>query len=60
MNKDIMKQAGFGKEVAAVEAGLCPICREPIDMTKFRNDLSRKEFKISGICQKDQDMIFGT
>ena len=28
--------------------------------TLFRNDLSRQEYQISGLCQKCQDKIFGS
>jgi len=59
MNKEIMKQAGFGKSVESVEAGKCPTCQQPIDATTFRDELSLREFKISGMCQKCQDSIFG-
>lgn len=27
--------------------------------TKFRDDLSKREYTISGLCQKCQDRIFG-
>lgn len=27
--------------------------------TEFRNDLSRREYSISGLCQKCQDTFFG-
>lgn len=59
MNKDIMRQAGFGKDVELVEQGKCPFCKKPIDATTFRDELSLKEFKISGMCQKCQDDFFG-
>lgn len=59
MNKDIMKQAGFGEEVKNVEAGLCPFCKGKIDINEFRNDVSKKEYRISGLCQKCQDEMFG-
>ena len=60
MNKDIMKQAGFSKEVTMVENGVCPTCCKPIDLRYgFRNDKSRREFEISGMCQKCQDEFFG-
>lgn len=59
MNKDIMKQAGFGEHVKKVEAGKCPMCGTPIDATTFKDDLSLKEFSISGMCQACQDDIFG-
>lgn len=59
MNKEIMKQAGFGEAVKQVEMGNCPICGNPINLNDFRDSLSRKEFTISGMCQKCQDNIFG-
>jgi len=59
MNKNIMKLTGFSDFVDAVESGKCPTCNKPIDATTFRNDISLKEFKISGMCQKCQDNIFG-
>ena len=52
-----MKQAGFEKEVKAVEQGVCPICNKP--PTGFRDKLSAREFEISGMCQVCQDRIFG-
>lgn len=58
MNKDIMKQMGFGEHVKKVEAGKCPMCGKPIDMNTFKDDLSLKEFRISGMCQACQDDIF--
>ena len=59
MNKDIMKQLGFSDFVNAVESNKCPTCSKPIDATTFRNDISFKEFELSGMCQKCQDNIFG-
>ena len=53
MNKDIMRQAGFEKEVMMVEHSVCPDCCKPIEdpylLTCFRNGISRKEFEISGM-----------
>jgi len=59
MNKEIMKAAGFQKEVEKVEKGLCPFCSTPVEMSEFRDELSKKEFGISGLCQKCQDETFG-
>lgn len=36
---------------------ICPCCQEPA--TDFRNEASRNEQKISGMCQAYQDEIFG-
>ena len=35
----------------------CPMCGKEI--TGFRDELSKKEFSISGMCQACQDQIFG-
>lgn len=61
MNPEIMRAAGFEKEVEMVKNYICPACHKPIDVswTAFRDDLSRKEYKISGMCQKCQDEVFG-
>lgn len=58
MNKNIMRAAGFGKQVEAVEAGKCPFCGQVVDPSEFRDELSKREFKISGLCQKCQDSMF--
>lgn len=60
VNKDIMRQAGFAKEVEAVENKKCPFCGcDPIEKG-FRDELSKREFEISGLCQDCQDDTFGT
>lgn len=59
MNKKIMETMGFKNEVKEVEKGNCPFCKKPILMSDFRDQLSRKEFKISGLCQNCQDDTFG-
>ncbi len=51
---------GFSGRTTAIKADLCvkpPIgCGEPA--TKFKDELSRKEYTISGWCQKCQDGFF--
>jgi hypothetical protein len=41
-----------------IRAGNCPLCGNPIDETEFRDELSRKEFELSHMCQKCQDDAF--
>ena len=36
---------------------ICVTCRQPV--AEFKNELSRKEFAISGMCQKCQDSVWG-
>jgi hypothetical protein len=58
MNKDIMRACGFGKEVAAVDAGKCPMCGNPVHTDDFVDELSVREFRISGLCQSCQNDVF--
>lgn len=58
MNKQLMRSLGFTKEVERVDKGLCPFCSEPVRIKDFRDELSKKEFRISGVCQKCQDEVF--
>ena len=48
----------FPVERGLVDIGNCPLCGDAIDENSFKDELSRKEFKISGMCQKCQDRIF--
>lgn len=38
--------------------GICPMCKEKIQMDGFTDALSITEYNISGYCQKCQDIIF--
>lgn len=62
MNKDLLKEAGFYEEVIRVENGTCPTCDNPKVLTRkdFTDELSWKEFLISGMCQSCQDSVFGS
>lgn len=59
MNRDIMINLGFGKEAMMAEEGICPTCGKPVNVKAFRDELSKREFKISGMCQECQDDFFG-
>lgn len=48
--------AGISRQDAADE-GVCTACRGPI--TGFRDDISKREYEISGFCQNCQDDVFG-
>ena len=52
-------KAMFGMTVSeAKEKAVCVICKG--DASSFRDELSRKEYTISGLCQKCQDKTFGS
>ncbi len=57
MNKEIMK-AIFPEKMKLIDQGRCPDCKDRILADSFKNELSKKEFQISGLCQKCQDEIF--
>jgi len=57
MNKDIMT-ALFPKAMKNVDSGKCPLCGTKIDIKEFRDKISKKEYEISGMCQKCQDEMF--
>lgn len=56
--KSNLQGAGFNKEVERIELGLCPFCSNPVKAEDFKNESSRREFNISGLCQSCQDEFF--
>jgi RNA processing factor Prp31 len=57
---DNFAKKSFGiSKTEAKEKMLCVFCKEKIEMKDFRDQLSIKEYGISGICQKCQDDTFG-
>ena len=52
-----MYAAGFGKYVDAFDLRSCPLCAKPLNRVDFRDDLSKREFCISGLCQACQDKV---
>jgi len=59
MNKDIMIGAGFGDAIARVERGSCAMCNTTVRMEDFTDEISVREFGISGMCQSCQNDMFG-
>ena len=37
--------------------GFCPICGD--EVTEVRDEVSQREYRISGLCQSCQDSVFG-
>ena len=54
------KPAGkiFPEAAGNIRKGICPTCEKPVG--KFKDDISEREYGISGMCQKCQDSVFGT
>jgi len=58
VNKEIMRKAGFKKEVDDFESRRCPFCKRYIKKDEFKSKKSLREYKISGLCQQCQDKMF--
>ena len=51
-------QTVFGvSRTTSIKQDTCVTCQE--EASTFKDDLSRKEFTISGMCQTCQDSVFG-
>jgi hypothetical protein len=60
MNQKIMESVGFAEEVKNYKESVCPMCKQKIKMTDFTDACSKREYHISGLCQKCQNEIFGS
>ena len=49
---------GFGDQVDLVEKGQCPFCKKQVEPGKFKDELTLKEYRISGMCEKCQNDFF--
>lgn len=56
MNLYLLRALGLNEEADLLEAGLCPFCGQPPG--PFRDELSEKEYTLSGLCQACQDLTF--
>jgi RNA polymerase-binding transcription factor DksA len=62
MNRSLMQEANNKMENAFqdmldnFDKGLCCDCGKPVG--SFKDELSYKEYKITGMCQKCQDELF--
>ena len=48
-------ESKFGR-TTAITTDTCVFCKEPAN--EFKNEISEKEYRISGLCQKCQDEVF--
>lgn len=46
------------KEKNRIERGLCPTCEKKVKEEEFKDELSKKEYSINGMCQECQDNTF--
>ena len=62
MNEDIMRAVGMGHKVDLFKAGKCTDCEKVVNTNvvcdEFTDELSRKDYKITGMCQACQDSMY--
>lgn len=59
MNRNILNQVGCSEFMDMIDQYFCPVCGKTIYQKDFKNELSIKEYTISGLCQKCQDEMLG-
>jgi len=48
-----------GKHSETIEKSMCNGCGDAVLQESFKNEISKREYQISGFCQKCQDSVFG-
>ena len=59
LNKPVFKMKEFAEEKHMVEEDVCVFCKTHIKEDDFKDELSKREYSISGMCQTCQDRLFG-
>ena len=58
--KEMLKSLGFSEEVKNIEKNVCAFCgTDKVKPEDFRDNISLREYYISGLCQTCMDKIFG-
>jgi hypothetical protein len=57
--RDNVMSEFFPEEWENKKQGRCPFCKVIVDPDELRDELSKKEYYISGMCQECQDKVFG-
>jgi hypothetical protein len=57
MNREIVGKL-FPDYLKLVDSGKCPFCKKKVNFEDFDDELSRKEFTISGLCCSCQKEMF--
>ena len=57
INEEIIRKM-FPEKMERIKNNKCYICNDIINIKDFRDHLSKKVFKISGMCQRCQDRFF--
>jgi len=57
LNKPVFQMDPKAKR--SVELGACPVCKQAILEEDFKDELSKREYSISGLCFMCQEAVFG-
>ena len=61
LEKMLEEVAGRTTAITSDRCVSAPIgCGKPVTLDSFRDAISLKEYRISGLCQECQDKVFGT
>ncbi len=58
MSLEFISKIGLEKILQLIKENKCPFCATKVNISEFKDALSLKEYKISGLCQKCQDKTF--
>lgn len=50
----------FPEKADLIRQGKCAFCKKEIKQSEFKDNLSKKEYSISGLCFSCQKEIFGS
>lgn len=52
-------EALFPGTTSKIENKICPMCNLKVNEEDFKEEINKREFTISGLCQDCQNQIFG-
>lgn len=58
ISKPVFQHPDFHIEAMYTQLGICPNCYTPICEEDFVDEISRREYSVSGLCQMCQDVMF--
>jgi len=58
ISRPLFQHPDFRVEAMYTQLGLCPMCQNPVYEKDFVDEISRREYSITGLCQTCQDVMF--
>lgn len=51
MNKETLRNLGYGSVIDLIEDGICPFCLQQVDPEKIESEEAKAEFALTGMCE---------